>query len=229
MSMIPEMMLGTSSFIGAGQFGAKSLEYKRTFYDQPENMERLFVASAQLGIRAVQLIAYEPLIKALQDAEKAAGRFFKVVTIVESFKEDLDMVSVLEPEYVAVHAIFCDGSDPGLHEWVDDIKEMGAKPAASTHNPGITIPRLKDSGFEAYLAPLNPMGYMMKPNFDSTIKAITETDKPVIAIKPLAAGNLIPDPSLFRFIYTYADSMAVGMTSEREMEEVFSILRSGAK
>ncbi|MCD4843866.1 MAG: hypothetical protein K8R25_05200 [Methanosarcinales archaeon] len=35
--MIPQIMLSTSPFIGAGQFGARSMEYKRTFYGQPEN------------------------------------------------------------------------------------------------------------------------------------------------------------------------------------------------
>jgi hypothetical protein len=224
--MIPQMMLGTSPFIGAGQFGARSLEYRRAFYDQPENMKRLFLTSARLGIKAVQLIAYQPLIKALQDAERVTGRFFKVVTIVENFREYLERVSVLEPEYVAPHAIFCDGLDPRLDEWIDDIREIGAKPAACTHNPGITIPRLGDSGFEAYLAPLNPAGYMMRPDFDSVIRAVTETDRLVIAIKPLAAGKLTPDASLFRFIYEYADSMAVGMTSEREIGEICSIFKA---
>jgi hypothetical protein len=218
--MIPRLMLGTSPFIGAGQFGVKSLAYRRTFYDKPENIRRLLVAASRFGIRAVQIIAYEPLIKAVEEAERVAGRFFKVITIVEDFKKDLERVSGLEPEYVAPHAMFCDRSDPRLQEWIEDIKETGAKPAASTHLPGITIPRLEHSGFEAYLAPLNPLGYLMEPDFNSALKAIVETSKPVIAIKPLAAGKLAPDSSLFEFIYKYADSMAVGMTSEKEIEEI---------
>jgi hypothetical protein len=55
-------------------------------------MKRLFVASARLGIKAVQIIAYQPLIEALQDAERVTGRFFNVVTIVENFREDLERV-----------------------------------------------------------------------------------------------------------------------------------------
>lgn len=218
--MIPRVMLGTSPFIGAGQFGVKALEYRREFYDQPENMKRLFLASHRLGIRAVQLIAYEPLIKALEDAERITGRFFKVITIVEDFTAKLERLSKLEPEYIAPHARFCDGNDLHLSEWIDAIKCSGARAAASTHIPGLTLPRLKELGFEAYLVPLNPLGYLMEPDFNSALSAISRTPKPVIAIKPLAAGKLKPENWVFEFIYTYADSMAVGMVSEKEIEEL---------
>lgn len=61
-------MMGTSPFIGAGQFGSKALEYRRLFFEQPENMTKLFVKSAELGVKAVQLVGYEPLVSALQKA-----------------------------------------------------------------------------------------------------------------------------------------------------------------
>jgi hypothetical protein len=44
-----------------------------------------------------------------------------------------------------------------------------------------------------------------------------------LAIKPLAAGKLSPEKSVFEYIYRYADSIAVGITSEEEMEETYSI------
>lgn len=215
-------MLGTSPFIGAAQFGAKALEYKRLFFDTPENMTKLFVHSAKLGINAVQLIAYEPLIKALKKAEALVGDFFVVATIVEDFVSDISMISSLEPEFIAPHAQFCDMLDPRLEEWIDAIKEIGAKPAASTHIPGTSIPKLDKLGFEAYLTPLNPLGYGMKPDFESTLEAIRNTKKSIIAIKPLAAGKLVPDTSLFKFIFEYADSIAVGAVSENEMAETYS-------
>src|SRR3990172_1981401 len=73
---LPELMLGTSPFIGAGQFGSKSLNYRRRFFDNPDNMTRLFVHSANLGVKAVQLIGYQPLVTALIKAEEISGDFF---------------------------------------------------------------------------------------------------------------------------------------------------------
>ncbi|HWR26241.1 MAG TPA: hypothetical protein VN316_00005 [candidate division Zixibacteria bacterium] len=220
---LPGLMLGTSPFIGAGQFGSKSLDYRRQFFDIPDNMTRLFVHSASLGVKAVQLIVYQPLVAALMKAEEIAGDFFVTVTIPRGdFASNLGLISPLEPEYVSVHAQFCDRIDDRLNEWVDMIKDTGAKPAASTHSPGTTIPLLDNMGFEAYLAPVNPIGYGMEPDVESTLRALEHTKKKVLAIKPLAAGNLYPERSVFEFIYMYADSIAVGITSEEEGGNLFS-------
>ena len=220
---LPRLMLGTSPFIGAGQFGSKSLDYRRLFFDTPDNMTRLFVHSAKLGVKSVQLVGYQPLVAALRKAQETAGDFFVAVTIPRGdFASNLGTVSSLEPEFVSVHAQFCDGIDDRLSEWIDMIKDTGAKPAASTHFPGTTIPMLDNLGFEAYLAPLNPIGYGMEPDVESTLRAVEHTKKAVIAIKPLAAGKLSPDRSVFEFIYKYADSIAVGIASEDEMVETYS-------
>ena len=220
---LPRLMLGTSPFIGADQFGHKSQEYRRLFFDNPENMTRLFVRSAELGVAAVQLVGYEPLVAALKRAEEVTGDFFVAVTIPRGdFASNLDLVSSLEPEFVSVHAVFCDRIDDNLNEWIDMIKDAGARPAASTHSPGTTIPLLDHLGFEAYLAPVNPIGYGMQPDVESTLRAVEHTKKAVIAIKPLAAGKLSPDRSAFEYIYRYADSIAVGITSEDEMAETYS-------
>ncbi len=223
MADIPRLMLGTSPFIGAGQFGSKSLDYRRQFFDNPDNMTRLFVHSAKLGVKAVQLVGYQPLVAALTKAEEISGDFFVVVTIPRGdFARNLDLVSPLEPEFVSVHAQFCDENDDRLNEWIDMIRDAGAKPAASTHSPGTTIPLLDDMGFEAYLAPVNPIGYGMEPDIESTLMALSQTKKAVIAIKPLAAGKLSPERSLFEYIYRYADSISVGIASEEEMAETYS-------
>jgi hypothetical protein len=223
MSDLPKLMLGTSPFIGAGQFDSKSLDYRRQFFDNPDNMTRLFVQSASLGVKAVQLVGYQPLVAALMKAEKISGNFFVAVTIPRGdFATNLDLVSPLEPEFVSVHAQFCDENDSRLSEWIDMIRNSGANPAASTHSPGSTIPVLDEMGFEAYLAPLNTVGYGMEPDIESTLKALERTRKKVIAIKPLAAGKVSPERSVFEYIYRYADSIAVGITSENEMEETYS-------
>jgi hypothetical protein len=230
MSDLPGLILGTSPFIGAGQFGSKSLDYRRQFFDKPDNMTRLFLHSASLGVRAVQLIGYQPLVEALTNAQELVGDFFVAVVIPRgNFAANLDLVSPLEPEFVSVHAQFCDDFDPRLSEWIDMIRDAGAKPAASTHLPGATIPLLNELGFEAYLAPVNTVGYGMEPDVESTLKALERTRKAVIAIKPLAAGKVSPERSVFEYIYRYADSIAVGIASEGEMEETYSVVLGSDK
>lgn len=224
---LPRLMLGTSPFIGAGQFGHRAYEYRRRFFHQPENMTTLFVKSAELGVAAVQLVVYEPLVQALEHAFEIIGEKFFVAAVIMSgvkFDKHLKLIEWLEPEVVAMHAAFCDVADERLCKWVKKIREMGAAPAASTHVPGDTIPMLDDFGLdiEAYLAPLNPKGYFMEPDYESALRAIKETNKKVIAIKPLAAGALKPEKSLFGFIFEHADAASVGITSEQEMKETYT-------
>ncbi len=49
--MMIEQIYGLK-IIGAGQFGSKSPDYRRQFFDIPDNMTRLFVHSVNLGVKA---------------------------------------------------------------------------------------------------------------------------------------------------------------------------------
>jgi len=55
----------------------------------------------------------------------------------------------------------------------------------------------------------------MEPDVESTLKALERTRKKVLAIKPLAAGKLSPERSLFEYIYKYADSIAVELQRKK--------------
>lgn len=227
---IPQLMLGTSPFIGAGQFGLKAYEYRARFYDNEANMTRLFVAAARREVKAVQLIVYEPLVNALRAAIAELDEELFVAATIPSgrrFESLLALIKPLKPAVIAIHALSADALDPRIPGWIKQIRAAGASPAAATHCPGETIPELDRAGLEleAYLAPLNTIGYAMVPDYESTLAALERTDKRVIAIKPLAAGRLTPTPALFKFIYAHADAACVGIASEVEMNETFAAAR----
>ena len=227
---IPKLMLGTSPFIGAGQFGMKAYEYRNRFFHNERTMEQLFIASARHGVNAVQLIVYEPLVNALKEAVKETAEDFFIAATIPSgrnFARDLNLIRPLKPEIIAIHALSCDVLDARIEGWIKEIRALGASPAAATHIPGATIGEMDNAGFdfEVYLAPVNPVGYAMEPDYESTLTALETTDKQIIAIKPLAAGRLKPTQSLFTFIYTYVESISVGITSEAEMEETYAVAK----
>ncbi len=57
-------------------------------------------------------------------AQELVGDFFVAVVIPRGdFAANLDLVSPLEPEFVPVHAQFCDDFDPRLSEWIDMIRD----------------------------------------------------------------------------------------------------------
>ena len=81
------MSLGTSPFIGAGQFGPLSADYYKRFYLNPLNMEEIIIKSVELGVPAVQAIAYERIIQAIkhvQDKLQVKGITVGITSIHEA-------------------------------------------------------------------------------------------------------------------------------------------------
>jgi len=230
MMRLPPLLMGCSPFIGAGQFGARSLLYYRRFYLNPENMVRLFLKSFELGVDAVQLLADRP-IDALIEASRRSGVKPYVVYSTHlsgrALRGILDRLSPLEPEVVAVHAEVADRGDvDAIAMRLEIIGEYGAHGGVATHRPGLTIPWLErvELPIKVVLTPLNRVGYAMEPSFDESLEAIRRCRFGVIAIKPLAAGRLKPLEA-FRFVYRYVGSAAVGVVSEGEMRETYEAAR----
>ena len=87
--------------------------------------------------------------------------------------------------------------------------------------------------FDIYMVPVNKLGYLMdcdtygsdeRINLNQIIKSL---DKTVIAKKVLAAGILKPQEA-FDYLKTveFADIVAIGIASEEEAQETFSLLAS---
>ena len=217
-------MLGTSPFIGAGQFGVRSAEYYVKFYLNPKRIAEVYREAYELGIRALQLVVCEPTVKAL---EEAGVNFYLATSIYGNFHKDLRLVERFSPEIVAIHAEIADSlNHEKIRSCLEAIRKVGAIPAAATHNPGVTIPELEKFGeFEVYLAPLNRLGLYMEPSVELTLKALRECRAKIVAIKPLAAGRLKPREAL-AYVYKYAESACVGMTNRREILEVLEAFKA---
>ena len=217
-------MLGTSPFIGAGQFGLKALEYYKTFCLKPSNIAKIYREAYQLGIKALQLVVSPPTIEALTEVNLD---FHLTVSIYGDFEKALRRLERFSPEVVALHAEIADSFNLAkIRECLKAVKRIGAVPAAATHSPGETIPFLDSrlGEIEVYLAPLNRIGAFMEPSPEATLKALKETSAKIVAIKPLAAGRLKPKEAL-EYVYQFADSAAVGLTSRKEILEVLDALR----
>lgn len=116
-----------------------------------------------------------------------------------------------------------------LNELVEYIRSTyGYEVIFGTHHAGSTIPALDKSGirFHGYVTPINPLGVMMFPTQQLVLDAVKNTNKLVIAIKPLAGGR-IPPKQAFRYVYETAnvDSCMVGVGSEMELEADLKAVR----
>jgi hypothetical protein len=106
------------------------------------------------------------------------------------------------------------------------IRERNMVPGLSTHMPE-TIVYADESGIdvETYIALYNAMGFLMQLEVDWVARIIQDAKKPVMTIKPMAAGQLRPFQGLAFAWSTLRDQdmVTVGTMSPREAEEVIQI------
>ena len=220
---IPCLMLGTSPFIGAGQFGRRALEYRRRFYDNPSNMAGLIAEAVGLGITHVQAFGDEVIAKAIEDAREVTGKDIQVVGSigVDNFGRELEIMRALGAKIIMTHALITDRLDDNFRKCLDRISEI-AVPGAVTHRPGIVIPKLADfDNVKIIMAPINKTGKFMVPSADKALEAIKETDKIVIGKKVLSAGSLGPREAL-EYVSRYVYGVAIGVASSEELRETFT-------
>lgn len=238
---VPRTLLGTSPFMGikAAQFGHRSMLYQLDFHDQPEKILQLIEKSYELGIRGIQLVPYPYIVEAFKWAADEGCEMEIIGTVrPDNELEDIKVLSELEARAILLHGVVTDKTDWNfLEDKLQLIKDQNISAGLATHMPFRTTAKLLESSvtdlFDIYLIPVNKLGYLMDcDGFRTENRAqirdmIKKLDKTVIASKTLAAGILTPNEA-FDYLKTldYVDIVAVGIASEEEAEETFSILAS---
>jgi len=109
-----------------------------------------------------------------------------------------------------------------LPDYTDMIREAGLIPGLSAHMPEI-IQYSDKNGYdvETYIQLFNCAGFLMQVEVESVIKIIHEAKKPVMTIKPMAAGRVSPYVGLtFNWnVLREKDMITVGCISEHEVHE----------
>ena len=223
---IPRVMLGTSPFLGAGQFGPRARRYYQHFYLNPSNITNLIVEAAEFDITWVQAIACAPIAKAIEEARRRAKRQIQIAATVgvEQFEPELELMKNLNAKIILTHARITDRLDSNFRNCINRISNI-AIAGVVTHNPGIVIPKLSNyDQVKIIMAPINLAGWFMSPSVSSTLEAISSTDKIVIGKKTLAAGLLQPREAL-EYVAQYVYGVAIGVASTGELKETFGIAK----
>lgn len=123
----------------------------------------------------------------------------------------------------------------GMEKLLAMIRERGMLPGLSTHMPETPI-YADESGLdvETYIQIYNAAGFLMQVEVDWVNNIIQKSKKPVLTIKPMASGRLLP---LVGLAFSWAtirdqDMVAVGTMTPDEAKELidisFSILKRQA-
>lgn len=107
-----------------------------------------------------------------------------------------------------------------------EMRQRGLVPGLSTHLPQ-TIVFTDETGLDAetYICIYNAMGFLMPLEVDWTQRIIQSAKKPVITIKPMAAGQIRPFQA-FHFVWNTLrpqDMVTVGCFTPDEAREVIEL------
>jgi hypothetical protein len=109
-----------------------------------------------------------------------------------------------------------------LPDYLDMIRQAGMVPGLSAHMPEVVqFADLNEYDVETYIQLYNCMGFLMQVEIESIAKIIHNAKKPVITIKPLAAGRTTPFVGL-NFVFNTIreqDMVAIGTFNENEAVE----------
>ena len=113
-----------------------------------------------------------------------------------------------------------------LDKYTSMIRERGMIPGLSTHMPeSIVYADRQKADVETYIQIYNAAGFLMQVEADWVMRTINEADKPVMTIKPLAAGKLLPVVGL-TFVWNTIreqDMVVIGTTTPEEARECIEI------
>jgi hypothetical protein len=109
-----------------------------------------------------------------------------------------------------------------LPDYTKMIRDAGLIPGLSAHMPEIIqYSDLNEYDVETYIQIFNCLGFLMQVEVESVIRIIHEAKKPVMTIKPMAAGRTTPYVGLtFNWnVLRPQDMVTVGCLSEHEVHE----------
>jgi len=240
---LPRLLVGTNWFLG---YSHTSLA-KDNFIKELQTRERITEILAvflEHGVDAVMAPLSQHLEDAIQAAEDRTGRrMIRILT--PSFNVRPGGPPENEPEVVldqckALGATFClphqcvtDALIDRMHGVIRDIdnysrliREREMIPGLSTHMPeAVTLADKTNADVETYIQIYNAIGFLMQVEADWVMRIIQNAKKPVMTIKPLAAGSLLPVVGL-AFVWNTIrdqDMVTIGTTTPDEAREVIEL------
>ena len=241
---LPRLIIGSNWFKGYSHTSVPK-DHFILEYQTRERLTEIFTTFMSYGIDAYMGGDPGPLVlAAIRDAEQRAGRKM-ILILTPSFNLTPGGDPESEPEpvldhYQAIGTTFCfphqcvtdalidkrAGVIRDLDQYTRLIRERGMIPGLSTHMPEAVIyADRQGADVESYIQIFNAAGFLMQVEPDWVLSVIQQAKKPVMTIKPLAAGRLLPIVGL-SFVWSTLrpqDMVTIGTTTPAEAQEVINI------
>ncbi|MFH1524491.1 MAG: hypothetical protein ABIF04_05970 [Chloroflexota bacterium] len=240
---LPRLLVGTNWFLGWSHTSFAKDNFIKE-YQTRERIVSMLAIFLERGIDAVMAPLSSHLDDSIREAEQQTGqqiiRIYTPAFDLDPNPEPENRSEVIFDRCAALGATFCmphqcatdalidrrTGVIRDLEKYTNMIRERGMIPGLSTHMPEAVIYADKmDADVETYIQLYNAAGFLMQVEADWVMRVISEAKKPVMTIKPLAAGRLLPIVGL-AFVWNTIrdqDMVTIGTTTPDEAREVIEI------
>lgn len=251
--VIPQTILGYGPFMAELYYGHRSRLYLDDLYNNPQNASEVIIEAYNQGVRAINLVNDDNLLKAYDLAVDAGCEMKVIATIGKSdvdylnpnyevakevdWDEDIELFSTYDCPLMLVDEFITDAYDWRLTSRIlNRINDAGSLSGLVTAFPSRTTDLLPDNLdmdlFDFYMIPYNSLSYMMDISaFNASqrqefIDKIKSLNKKIIATRILAAGVLKPKEAFpFYSNVDFVDAICMGVAKVSEAKEDFELLK----
>ncbi|MFX1590015.1 MAG: hypothetical protein ACFFC1_17870 [Promethearchaeota archaeon] len=216
-------MVGTSPFIGAGQFGLRAPIYRKKFLYHTEKMLEILEASYNAGGRGIEVcvegcIPPGKICEAARIMKETHDEYVVTGSTYPGSDPLIEDLIDIETKLIFVHASVSDRISKNLKKLLDDISSRGVIAGIAVHNPisTLTFAFKKLKATNVFLVPFNAEGFVMGNQKKLETLIDNKKDSFFIGMKTLAAGNLNPSKAFDYISKHNICSVAIGMVSIQE-------------
>ena len=240
---LSRLIIGTNWFLGYSHTSKAKDRFIQN-YQTRKNIADVLTIFMNAGVDTIMGTQAPILHDAIRDAQERTGRKAKLI-ITPHFnilpggepenepERVFDRCKELGTTVCMPHQCVTDILIDRMHNTIRDIdkytrmiREREMIPGLSTHMPeAVTIADATGTDVETYIQIYNAVGFLMQIEVDWVMRIIKNAKKPVITIKPLAAGQLLPPVGLAYVWNTIReqDMVTVGTTTPDEAKEVIDL------
>jgi hypothetical protein len=240
---LPRLLVGSNWFLGYSHTSLAKDRFIKELQTR-ERITKILTVFLQNGIDAVMAPPSPLLEEAILDAEDQTGqRMIRILTPIFNITPDgspenepeamLDMCKKFNATFCMPHQCVTDalvdrrsGTIRDIDIYTKMIRERGMIPGLSTHMPESVVYADKTGAdVETYIQIYNAAGFMMQVEADWVQRIIANAQKPVMTIKPLAAGKLLPIVGM-AFVWSTIrpqDMVTIGTTTPDEAREIIDL------
>lgn len=246
---LPRLICGTNWLLGYSHTGGVADKMIRDIHNRAERMAGVIEAFVSEGCDALMApYSAQPMLQeAVHLVEERLNH--KVIVIDTPWMNMDDTADARREARAAIHASAQSGATfclihhtcveqlvnknlraiPRLPDYLSMIREEGILPGLSAHMPEcITYSDENEYDVETYIQIFNCLGFLMQVEGVSVYKIIQDARKPVMTIKPMAAGRTTPFIGLtFNFsVLRPCDMVTCGCLTPEEAHEDVEIARA---